>query len=151
MGIKIISDNKKARHDYHLLEKFEAGLALTGSEVKSIKNGQVNLKDSYISFRGHEAYLQNAHVSVYAASSYNNHDPERLRKLLLHKKELADISRSVHEKGLTCVPTKIYLKKGIIKLEIALAKGKQMADKRESVKKRDADRAMKTALKRSRG
>lgn len=150
MGIKIISENRKARHDYHLVETYEAGLALVGSEVKSLRNGQINLKDSYVSFRGDEAFLQNAHISVYAASSYNNHDPERLRKLLLHREELTKIFRSMREKGLTCVPTKIYFKNGRVKLQIALAKGKQQGDKRESIKKRDADRSMQKVVKHSR-
>ncbi|MCB0406986.1 MAG: SsrA-binding protein SmpB [Bdellovibrionales bacterium] len=149
MGIKIITENKKARFDFHLLEKFEAGLELMGSEVKSLRNGQVNLKDSYISFKGDEAYLQNAHISVYLASSYNNHEPERLRKLLLHRRELDRIFGAIREKGQTCVPTKIYFKNGKVKLEIALAKGKQKGDKRESIKKRDVDRTLQKARRRS--
>lgn len=151
MGIKIITENRKARFDYHILDKFEAGLVLTGSEVKSLRNGQANLKDSYISFRGDEAFLQKAHISVYAASSYNNHEPERLRKLLLNRKELNKIFGALKEKGQTCVPLKLYFSKGKVKLEIALAKGKDKGDKRESVRKRDADRAVQKALKRSRG
>lgn len=150
MGIKIVTENKKARFDYHILETFEAGLVLTGSEVKSLRNGQANLKDSYVAFRGDEAFLQNAHISVYTASSYNNHDPERLRKLLMHQHELNKIDTSIQEKGLTCVPLKIYFKNGIAKLEVALAKGKQKGDKRESAKKRDADRDVQKALRRSR-
>lgn len=149
MGIKIITENKKARFDYHILEKFEAGMVLTGSEVKSLRNGQANLKDSYISFQGDEAYLQKAHISVYAASSYNNHDPERLRKLLLNRRELNRIFGALKEKGQTCVPLKMYFSKGKVKLEIALAKGKDKGDKRESVKKRDADRAVQKALRHS--
>ncbi len=150
MGIKIITENKKARFDYHILEKFEAGLVLTGSEVKSLRNGQANLKDSYIAFKGDEAFLQKAHISVYAASSYNNHEPERLRKLLLNRKELNKIFGALKEKGQTCVPLKMYFSKGKAKLEIALVKGKDKGDKRESIKKRDADRAVQKALKRSR-
>ncbi|NQZ02193.1 MAG: SsrA-binding protein SmpB [Bdellovibrionales bacterium] len=150
MGIKVISDNRKARHDYELVETFEAGMSLVGSEVKSLRNGQVNLKDSYVAFRRDEAYLQNAHISVYAASSYNNHEPERLRKLLLHREELDKISRAMREKGLTCVPTKIYFKNGRVKLQIALARGKQKGDKRDSIKKRDADRSIQKAIKHSR-
>jgi SsrA-binding protein len=150
MGIKIIAENKKARHDYHLVETFEAGMSLLGSEVKSLRNGQITLKDSYVAFRGDEAFLQNAHIGVYTASSYNNHEPERLRKLLLHREELQKIYRSMREKGLTCVPTKIYFKNGKVKLQIALAKGKQQADKRESIKKRDADRSIQKATKLSR-
>ena len=151
MGIKIITENRKARFDYHILEKFEAGMVLTGSEVKSLRNGQANLKDSYISFRGDEAFLQKAHISVYAASSYNNHEPERLRKLLLNRRELNKIFGALKEKGQTCVPLKMYFSKGKVKLEIALCKGKDKGDKRESVRKRDADRAVQKALKRSKG
>lgn len=141
-GIKIISDNKKARFDFSIVETLEAGLALMGSEVKSLRDGSCNLKDSYIAFKGHEAYLQNAHIGVYKASSYNNHEPERLRKLLLHAHELEQIQAAIQEKGLTCIPLKLYFKKGRVKMEIALAKGKKKGDKRESIKKREADREM---------
>jgi SsrA-binding protein len=150
MGIKIVTENKKARFDYHILETFEAGMALTGSEVKSLRAGQANLKDSYVAFRGSEAYLQSAHISIYTASSYNNHEPERLRKLLLNKSELKQIDTAIQEKGLTCVPLKIYFKDGKAKLEIALAKGKLKGDKRESSKKREADRDVQRAMRRPR-
>lgn len=149
-GIKIIADNKKARFDYHILETFEAGVALMGSEVKSIRNGQINLKDSYVSFQGTDAYLQNAHISVYKASSYNNHDPERLRRLLLHRHELDRISAAIQEKGFSCVPLKVYLKNGKIKIEIALAKGKKKGDRREDIKKRDVTREIQSRLRHSR-
>ncbi|AGH96280.1 SsrA-binding protein SmpB [Pseudobdellovibrio exovorus] len=139
MSILIIQENRSVRHDYHIIETFEAGLVLTGSEVKSIRAHSVQLKDSYISFKGHEAFLQNAHISEYKASSYNNHHPERLRKILLHKSELDKIYGSLREKGLTCVATKIYFKKGRVKVEIALVKGKKLHDKREAIKKRDVD------------
>lgn len=139
MSILIIQENRSVRHDYHIIETFEAGLVLTGSEVKSIRAHSVQLKDSYISFKGHEAFLQNAHISEYKASSYNNHHPERLRKILLHKNELDKIYGSLREKGLTCVATKIYFKKGRVKVEIALVKGKKLHDKREAIKKRDVD------------
>ncbi|MCB0412327.1 MAG: SsrA-binding protein SmpB [Bdellovibrionales bacterium] len=150
VSIKIIADNKKARFDYHIVETFEAGMALTGSEVKSLRAGSVNLKDSYIAFKGHEAYLQNAHISVYSASSYNNHEPERLRKLLLHKHELDKLSGQVQAKGLTVVPLKIYFKKGRVKLEIALVKGKDKGDKRESIKKREVNRELQRSVRRDR-
>lgn len=150
MSILIISDNRKARFDYQIVETYEAGIALTGSEVKSIRNKQVQLKDSYISFVGDEAYLQNAHISEYKASSYNNHAPERLRKLLLHRHELEKIYGALREKGLSCVPLKIYFKNGRIKLEIAVVKGKKQHDKRESIKKRDATRELKQQLKHNR-
>ena len=150
MGIKVIADNKKARFDYQILEKFEAGLVLMGSEVKSIRAGKINLKDSYVSFRNNEAFLQNAHISVYTASSYNNHDPERLRKLLLNKKEIDKIQGSVQAKSLTCVPLRMYFKNGRIKIEIGLGKGKKAHDKRDSIKKREMNREMQKSLKKYR-
>lgn len=148
MAIKIIAENKKARFDYEIIETMEAGLVLLGSEVKSLRQSQCSLKDSYVSFKGHEAYLQNAHIAVYQASSYNNHEPERLRKLLLHEHELAKIHAATTEKGLTCVPLKMYFKKGIAKVELALARGKKKGDKRQAVKSREADREMQRAMRR---
>jgi SsrA-binding protein len=147
MGIKIIAENKKARFDYEIVDKFEAGLVLTGSEVKSIRDGAVNLKDSYIAFRNGEAFLQNAHISVYKASSINNHEPERLRKLLMHREELNKISGRVQEKSLACVPLKMYFKGGRVKLEIGLGRGKKKHDKRQSIKKKESDRELARALK----
>lgn len=142
-SIKIIQDNKSVRHEYHIIETFEAGLVLVGSEVKSIRDHSIQLKDSYIAFKGHEAFLQNAHISEYKSSSYNNHQPERLRKILLHKAELEQIYAALREKGLTCVASKIYFKNGRVKLEIALVKGKKLHDKREAIKKRDIDKQLK--------
>lgn len=150
MSILIISENKKARFDYHILETFEAGMVLTGSEVKSLRDHAVQLKDSYVSFIGDEAFLQNAHISEFKASSYNNHQPERLRKLLLHRKELQKIYGSLREKGLSCVALKIYFKNGRAKIEIALAKGKKAHDKREAIKTRDVKNEMKSSLRRNR-
>lgn len=150
MSILLIQENKKARFDYEILEKFEAGLQLTGSEVKSLRDKNVQLKDSYISFKGNEAFLQNAHISEYKSSSYNNHTPERLRKLLLNRKELDTIFGALREKGLSCVPLKIYFKNGKAKLEIALVKGKKAHDKRESIKKRDAAAQIRQSLQKSR-
>lgn len=147
MGVKIIADNKKARFDYEITEKFEAGLVLTGSEVKSIRDGAVNLKDSYISFRNGEAFLQSAHISEYKASSYNNHHPERLRKLLMHKEEINKIMGRVQEKSLSCIPLKMYFKNGRVKLEIGLGRGKKKHDKRQSIKKKESDRELARALK----
>lgn len=147
MSIKIITENKKAWFDYEILEKFEAGLVLTGSEVKSLRNSQANLKDSYVAFRGHEAFLQNAHINIYLASSYNNHEPERLRKLLLHEHELEKIQKALTEKGLSCVPLKMYFKKGRAKVEIAIARGKKKGDKRQAIKSREADRDIQRALR----
>lgn len=150
MSILIIQENRSARHEFHVIETFEAGLVLTGSEVKSIRAKQVQLKDSYIAFKGNEAFLQNAHISEYKASSYNNHHPERLRKILLNRNELDRIYGSLREQGLTCVPLKIYFKKGRVKLELALVKGKKLHDKREAIKKRDVDSQLRRIKQTSR-
>jgi SsrA-binding protein len=150
MSILIITENRKARHDYEIVQTFEAGIALMGSEVKSARDKQVQLKDAYVSFRGDEAYLQNAHIAVYKASSYNNHEPERLRKLLLHREELSKIFSALREKGLSCVPLKMYFSKGRLKVEIALVKGRKAHDKRDAIKKRDATRELKQATQKSR-
>lgn len=147
MSILVIQDNKKARFDYEILETFEAGIVLTGSEVKSLRDRSVQLKDSYISFINNEAFLQNAHISPYKASSYNNHQPERLRKLLLHRDELQKIFGKIKEKGLSCVPLKIFFKKGLVKLDIALVRGKKLHDKRESIKNREASKKLKNELR----
>ncbi|MBX2996418.1 MAG: SsrA-binding protein SmpB [Bdellovibrionaceae bacterium] len=149
-GILIVAENRKARHEYEILKTYEAGLVLMGSEVKSIRDRQVQLKDAYVSFRGDEAFLQNAHIAVYKASSYNNHEPERLRKLLLNRQEIDQIITSIQEKGLTCVALKVYFKKGRAKVELALARGKKLHDKRESIKKRDASLELKRSLQKSR-
>lgn len=150
MSILIIQENKKARFDFEIVETFEAGLVLMGSEVKALREKNIQLKDSYISFRGDEAFLQNAHIAEYRASSYNNHAPERLRKLLLSRKELDQIHGALKEKGFACVPLKIYFKKGRAKLEIALAKGKKTHDKRESIKKRDVEAQLRQTVRRNR-
>lgn len=150
MSILIVQENKKARFDFTIVETYEAGLVLTGSEVKSLRNKDVQLKDSYISFRGDEAFLQNAHIAEYKSSSYNNHAPERLRKLLLNRKELEEIYGALREKGYSCVPLKIYFKNGRAKLEIALVKGKKTHDKREAIKKRDVSDQIRSSLRRSR-
>ena len=149
-NILIIQENKKARFDYTIVETFEAGLMLMGSEVKSLRNKDVQLKDSYIAFKGDEAFLQNAHIAEYKASSYNNHAPERLRKLLLNRKELDEIYGALREKGYSCVPLEIYFKSGRAKLEIALVKGKKTHDKREAIKKRDVSDQIRSTLRRSR-
>lgn len=143
--MKIVAENRKARFDFHIEETYEAGIELKGSEVKSLRSGDVNLKDSYISFKNGEAYLQNAHISVYKSSSYLNHEPERLRRLLLGRNELNKIERAIQEKGFTCVPLKIYFKGGWAKLEIALAKGKKAVDKRAAIKDRDVNRELQKA------
>ncbi len=145
--MKVIVENKKARFDYHIVDTYEAGIALMGSEVKSLRQGGANLKDSYVSFVGNEIFLQKAHISPYKASSYNNHAPERLRKLLLNRNEIDRIYAAVNEKGMSCVPLKFYFKNGRVKVEIAVVKGKKKADKRATIKMRDANREMSRALK----
>ena len=143
MSIKLISDNKKARFNYQIIETYEAGLVLMGSEVKSIRAGNISLRESYVSFKNFEAYLQGANIKPYNSSSYNNHEPERLRKLLLNKAELNKIHGKIAEKGLTVVPLKIYFKGGRVKLEIGLGKGKKLHDKRESIKTKDVERQLR--------
>ena len=149
-GILIIHENRKARFDYEIMDSYEAGMALTGSEVKSLRDKNVQLKDSYVSFIGDEAFLQNAHIAPYKSSSYNNHDPERLRKLLLNRNELSEIYGALREKGYTCVPLKIYFKKGKVKIEIALVRGKKAHDKRESIKKKEVDSQLRQTKRRER-
>lgn len=147
MGIKIISNNKKAFHEYEIVEKLEAGIELKGTEVKSLRNGKVNLSDGWVSIDKGEAILKQVHISHYSHGNIHNHLETRERKLLLHKKELIKLERSISTKGLTLVPLKIYLKKGWFKLEIGLGKGKKLHDKRQSQKKKDADRQIARALK----
>ncbi len=149
MGIKIVAENKKARFDYHILETFEAGLSLTGSEVKSLRAGQCTLKDSYVAFVGPEAYVQKMNIAPYTASSYNNHEPERRRKLLLHRLEIDKLMAQVQEKGFSCVPLKVYFKQGRAKIEIALVKGKLKGDKRQTIKTRDANREIQRSIRHS--
>jgi SsrA-binding protein len=149
--IKIIAENRKARFNYTLTDTFEAGIALLGSEVKSLRNSSCQLQDSYVAFQNGEVVLYRANISQYKASSYNNHEPERIRKLLLNKNEINKIYSALEEKGMACVPTKMYFKKGFVKVEIALAKGKNRGDKRETVKKRDANRELQRTMRHSRG
>lgn len=147
-GIKLISKNRQAFFLYEILETYEAGISLFGTEVKSIRAGKVNLKDGYIFIRNHEAFLTNVHISPYQASgSYFNHDPLRTRKLLLHKQEITKLIGKTQEKGLTLVPIKMYFKGSLIKIEIGLGKGKKLHDKRETVKRRDDQREMSRAMK----
>ncbi len=144
---KIITVNRKAYHDYHILESVEAGLVLTGTEIKSIRGGRVNLKDSYASPKDGEFWLMNAHIAQYPGGNRYNHEPTRPRKLLLHEREIADLGGEVERKGLTLVPLKLYLKKGIAKVELGLAKGKKQYDKREAIARRDDQRQIQRALK----
>jgi len=147
MSEKLITNNRKARHDYHILDKVEAGIVLHGTEVKSLRDGRANLKDSYASLKDEEIFLYNLHISPYSHGNINNHDPVRVRKLLLHKKEIKKLIGKTQEKGLTLVPLRLYFKRGKAKVELALAKGKKSYDKRQDIAKRDADRDMKRALK----
>jgi SsrA-binding protein len=148
--IKVLSDNRHAGHDYHLLERFEAGLALTGTEVKSAKDGRVQLKDSFAEVAGNEAWLLNAHIGQYSHGNRENHEPTRRRKLLLHRAEIDKLLGKTREKGLTLIPTKMYLKNGRIKLELAVAKGKKLHDKRESERKREMEAEARAAVNRTR-
>ena len=138
--------NRKACHEYHILETFEAGVQLKGSEVKSIREGKASLKQAYILIRKGEAWLKGSHIASYSHTGSEGHDPVRDRKLLLHKKEIQRIGSKLAEKGLTAVPTKLYFKGGLIKLEFGLAKGKKLYDKRETKKKRDVKRDIQRAL-----
>ena len=139
-GETAIATNRKAFFNYNVLERAEAGLALVGSEVKSIREGGLNFKDAYVDFRGGELFLVGAHVSPYSHGGYANHAPERVRKLLLHKREILRLGGKAAEKGLTLVPLSAYYKNGKIKVEIGLAKGKQAHDKRDAIRDRDIDR-----------
>lgn len=150
-GEKLIASNKKALHDYFVVQKFEAGIALTGTEVKSLRAGRANLKDSYVTLKDGEAFLFGAHISPYTHGNIENHDPERTRKLLLHRKELEKLKKETTEKGLTVVPLRLYFKGARVKAEIAVVRGKKQYDKRESEKKREADRETAAAIKTARG
>ena len=144
---KMIAVNRKAHHEYFLLDRYEAGIVLSGTEIKSVREGRVQLKDSYISFVNHEAFIKEMHISPYEFGNRFNHDETRIRKLLLHKEEIKKLSEKVKIKGFTVVPVSIYLEKGLAKMEIALAKGKNLHDKRESEKAKDAKREIEKALK----
>lgn len=145
--MKIIAQNKKARHDYFIIESHEAGIQLLGSEIKSIRQGKVNLNDAFVSFRSGEAFVSNMHISKYDFSNRFNHDETRPRKLLLHKKEIIKLYSQTKEQGYTIIPLKIYLKEGLAKVEIGLAKGKKDYDKRASMKEKDAEMRLKKVLK----
>jgi SsrA-binding protein len=146
-GEKLIVDNRRARHDYHFLEKVEAGIVLTGTEVKSLRDGRASLQQAYADIRDGEAWLVGAHISVYDAGNIANHDPDRDRKLLLHRREVDTLGAKVNERGLTLVPTRMYFRNGRAKVELALARGKEQRDKRRDLAKREADRDMERALK----
>lgn len=146
--IKILSDNRSAGHNYHLMDRYEAGIALTGTEVKAAKNGKVQLKESYAEVSEDEAWLMQAHISEYSHGNIMNHAPVRKRKLLLHRSEIEKLRIETREKGLTLIPTRLYLKAGRIKVEIAVAKGKKFHDKREATKAKEMQAEAKAALAR---
>jgi SsrA-binding protein len=149
-GIKIVARNRKAKFEYQLFDTYEAGLELRGTEIKSIRAGQVSLAEAYVRTNGKQAWLVGAHIAPYDQASVFNHDPERERRLLLHKKEIKTLWDGVRIKGMTVVPTILYLKNGKAKVEIALAKGKRQYDKRQDIKKRDMDREINRAMDRRR-
>jgi SsrA-binding protein len=150
VAIKTIATNRKAFHNYHIQESLEAGIKLTGTEIKSIRAGRVNLGDAYVRAEGGELWLVNAHIARYEAASYLSHEPTQPRKLLVHREELARLVSQTSGKGLTMVPLKLYLKDSLAKVEIALAKGKKLYDKRETITRREAEREMGRALKKQR-
>ena len=147
---KNIAENRKAFHDYLILETFEAGLVLMGTEVKSIREGRVNLRDSYARTEGGEVFVYNIHIQPYSHRGYADHDPLRKRKLLLHQHEILKLTGKVIEKGMTLVPVRMYFKNGRVKVALGLAKGKQAHDKRETIKRREADRETRAAVKQRR-
>jgi SsrA-binding protein len=147
MAEKPIAENRRARHDYQLLERYEAGLVLTGTEVKSLRDGKANLQRAFADVRGEEVWLVGAHIAEYTQGNIANHDPDRDRKLLLRRQEIASLIGKVREKGLTLIPTRLYWKNGRAKVEIAVARGKEVRDKRRDIAKRDADRQIERALK----
>jgi len=147
MGIKIIATNKKAYHEYFIDEVYEAGLVLTGTEVKSLRLGQVNIKESFCRLVNGEVFINNMNISPYEQGSRENVDPTRVRKLLLHKEEIAKLFRKIEERGFSLVPTKIYFKNGRVKLEIGVGRGKKLHDKRHTLKEKEANRDMARAMR----
>lgn len=142
MNVKIVATNRKAKFEFFLLEKFEAGISLQGSEIKSIRLGQISLAEAYVSADGKGAWLMDAHIAPYEQASRLNHEPRRPRRLLLHKKEMRTLWNAIRLKGMTIVPIRVYLKEGRAKIEIAIAKGKKLYDKRHAIAERDAEREM---------
>lgn len=149
-GFKVVTTNRKAHHDYHILDTIEAGIALQGTEVKSLRAGRINLKDSYAEFRDGELYLIGVHISPYEQGNRFNHEPERERKLLLHRREILRLGLKAREKGLTLVPLRVYFKSNRAKVELALVKGKRAYDKRVTIEKREAKRDLDRAFKEAR-
>jgi SsrA-binding protein len=147
---KIVAENRKARHDYYIEDEFEAGMVLVGSEVKSLRDGRANLKDSYARIKNGEVFVYQMHIGPYPFASHGNHDPLRPRKLLLHKYEIKKLYGKVNEKGLSLIPLNVYFKNGKVKMTIGLAKGKRLYDKRETIKSRDAKRELDRERKNNR-
>ena len=147
-GVKVVCRNKRARYDYELSERFEAGIELTGTEVKSLRLGKANLTDAYARVTDGEVWLINAHISSYPFAKYDNHEPERKRKLLMHKKEIRKLFGKTQERGLALIPLAIYFKQGWAKVDLALGKGKRSYDKRHTLKRKDAEREMERAIRR---
>lgn len=147
-GVKVVCRNKRARHDYELSERYEAGIELTGSEVKSLRLGKANLTDAYARVADGEVWLINLHISPYPFATYNNHDPDRKRRLLMHKKEIRKLFGRTQERGLALIPLSIYFKDGWAKVDLALGKGKRSYDKRQTLKRKDAEREMERAIRR---
>ena len=146
-GTKLVADNRRARHDFQLLDRFEAGIALTGTEVKSLREGRATLQGAFAELRDGEVWLVGAHIAEYAQGNVANHDPDRDRKLLLHRREISSLIGKVSERGLTLVPTRLYFKGGRAKVELALARGKEARDKRRDIAEREAKRQIERALK----
>jgi SsrA-binding protein len=146
-GTKMIADNRRARYEYELLDRYEAGIVLTGTEVKSLRQGRASLAQAYADVRDGELWLLNASIATYDQGNIANHDPERPRKLLLHRREIDSLFGKVRERGLTLVPTRLYFKDGRAKVELALARGKERQDKRRDIARRDADRQIERAMK----
>ncbi|MCX6010915.1 MAG: SsrA-binding protein SmpB [Chloroflexi bacterium] len=148
VAIKTVATNRKAYHNYHIGESVEAGISLTGTEIKSVRAGRVSLGDAYVRPEGGELWLLNAHIARYDAGSYMSHEPTRTRKLLLHRKQIDSLTSQVAERGFTLVPLRVYIKDSLAKVEIALAKGKKLYDKREAIARHDAEREIERAMKR---
>jgi SsrA-binding protein len=147
-GTKTLASNRKAYHDYFIEDTFEAGIVLTGTEIKSVRAGQVNLRDSYATIKDGELWLMNTHIAAYRGGSYFNHDPRRDRKLLMHRREINRLAGKVQEKGLTLIPLRIYLKNNLAKVEIGLARGKKQYDKRATLREKDSRREVERAIAR---
>ncbi|HEY8361995.1 MAG TPA: SsrA-binding protein SmpB [Tissierellaceae bacterium] len=141
-GIKTVATNRKARHEYFIEDTYEAGIALTGTEVKSVRQGRVNIKDSYATVDRGEVYINNMHISPYEQGNIYNVDPLRKRKLLLHKREIRKLEAAISQKGYTLIPLSVYLKNGLVKIELAIAKGKKLYDKRDDIARKEAERRM---------